>query len=122
MRISDWSSDVCSSDLSYPYSKNTNFLAIREVGMTTFTVTYDLIKTKDYKKIWDELERLGGHRTCESYWLVSVNNTAKELADHLKKYMDSDDRVWVSELTKNHHYSNAKAGTNDWLKKNPPAR
>jgi CRISPR associated protein Cas2 len=90
--------------------------------VTTYTVSYDLIKSKDYQALWDELERLKGHRTEESYWLVAVNNTAKELHDHLKSFVDNDDRVWVSELTKNHYYSNAKGGTNDWLKKNPPAR
>jgi CRISPR-associated endonuclease Cas2 len=90
--------------------------------MTTYTVGYDLIKRKDYQTLWDELARLGAHRTQESYWLVKVNNTAKELHDHLKNFVDSDDALWVSELTKNHYYANAKAGTNDWISKNPPSR
>jgi hypothetical protein len=90
--------------------------------MTTFTVTYDLVKARNYQPLWDRLTELGAHRTCESYWLLSVDNSAKEVHDHLKQYIDSDDRLWVSELTKNHHFSNAKAGTNDWLKSNPPAR
>ena len=90
--------------------------------MTTFVVTYDLIKRKDYPKLWEALGNLGAHRALESFWLVNVNNTAKELHDHLKQFIDGDDRLWVSELTKKHHFSNAKGGTNDWLKKNPPAR
>ena len=90
--------------------------------MTTYTVSYDLIKKKDYQLLWDELERLGAHRTQESYWLIAVNNTAQELHNHLKSFIDADDRIWVSELTKNYWYSNAKAGTNDWLKRNSPAR
>lgn len=90
--------------------------------MTTYTVSYDLIKAKDYQALWDELARLHAHRTQDSYWLVAVNNTARELHDHLKKFVDPDDRIWVSELTRNHHYANAKAGTNDWIARNPPAR
>ena len=90
--------------------------------MTTYTVTYDLIRRKDYPKLWDEMKRLKAHRTCESYWLVAVTNTAKELHDHLKAFVDSDDRVWVAELTKKHHFSNAIGGTNKWLESNPPAR
>jgi len=90
--------------------------------MTTYTVSYDLIKRKDYQSLWDELARLGGHRTQASYWLVNVNNTAKELHDHLKTFVDGDDKIWVSELTKNHWYANAMGGTNDWLAKNPPLR
>lgn len=90
--------------------------------MTTYTVSYDLIKRKDYETLWAELGRLGAHRTQASYWLVAVNNSAKELHDHLKTFVDADDRIWVSELTKNHHFSNALAGTNDWLKRNTPSR
>lgn len=90
--------------------------------MTTFTVSYDLIKRKDYQTLWDELARLGAHRTQASYWLVNVSNSAKELHDHLKSFADGDDRIWVSELTKNHWYANALAGTNDWIAKNPPSR
>lgn len=90
--------------------------------MTSYTVSYDLIKRKDYQSLWDELKRLGAHRTQDSYWLVSVSNTAKELHDHLKGFIDGDDKLWVSELTKNHYFSNANAGTNNWLKSNPPAR
>ncbi|WP_404425653.1 hypothetical protein [Thalassospira australica] len=90
--------------------------------MTTYTVTYDLRKRKDYQTLWDELERLNAHRTADSYWLVSVSNTAIELHNHLKSYIDSDDRLWVSELTTNHYYKNAIGGTNDWISKNPPSR
>lgn len=90
--------------------------------MTTYTVSYDLIKRKDYQSLWGELERLGAHRTEASYWLVAVSNTAKELHDHLRKFVDADDRLWVSELTKNHYYSKAESGTNAWLGRNSPAR
>jgi len=90
--------------------------------VTTYTVSYDLIKAKDYQMLWDELERLQGHRTEDSYWLLAVNMTAKGLHDHLKGFIDKDDKLWVSELTRNHYYSNAKGGTNDWLKRNPPSR
>ncbi len=90
--------------------------------MTTYTVSYDLIKRKDYPTLWNELARLGAHRTQASYWLVNVNNTAKELHDHLKSFVDADDMIWVSEFTRNHHYANANKGTNDWIRNNPPSR
>lgn len=90
--------------------------------MTTFVLTYDLIKTKDYQKIWDELERLGGHRVLDSFWLLNLKNTAKEAHAHFKQFMDGDDKLWVSEFTTIHHYDGARPGTNDWIKSNPPAR
>ncbi|MBE7734630.1 CRISPR-associated protein Cas2 [Devosia faecipullorum] len=89
--------------------------------MATYVFTYDLIKRKDYPKLWEELERLGAHRALNSFWLINVDNTAKELHDHLREFVDSDDLTWVSELTKNHGYT-AKKGTNAWLKENPPER
>lgn len=89
--------------------------------MATYVFTYDLIKRKDYPKLWDELERLGAHRPLNSFWLISVNNTAKELHDHLREFVDDDDRTWVSELTKKRAFT-AKPGTNDWLKSNPSVR
>lgn len=90
--------------------------------MTSYVVTYDLIKRKDYQKLWDELEGLGGHRASLSFWLVNVSNTARELRVHLESFVDSDDRIWVSELTKNHSFNKALKGTNDWIEANPPAR
>ena len=91
--------------------------------MTTYVVSYDLKKPgQNYQPLWDELDRLKAHRTLESFWLISVNNTPKELVDHLKSFIDANDALWVLELTKVHHFRNAKAGTNDWLAKNPPAR
>lgn len=90
--------------------------------MTSFTLSYDLIKNKDYKLLIDELKRLGAHRSQESFWLMAYNGTAKGLHDHLRNFMDGDDKLWVSELTRNHHYTQANSGTNAWIAQNPPAR
>jgi CRISPR-associated endonuclease Cas2 len=90
--------------------------------LTTYTLSYDLNREKDYAKLLGELRRLGAVRTQASMWLVAVNNTAKELHDHLKTFVDGDDALWISELTRNHWYSNAMTGTNDFLKTNPAAR
>ena len=93
--------------------------------MTIYTLAYDLMKEQtsdDYKPLWAELKRIGVHRTQFSLWLIDLNNTAKEVHDHFKGYVDSNDRLFVSELTKNKHYSNAIAGTNNWLASHPPSR
>lgn len=90
--------------------------------MTAFLVTYDLNKEKNYQKLWDELERLGAHRTLLSVWLVSSSKSATDLKTHLQGFMDKDDSIWVLEVTRNYAFSNAKTGTNAWLKANPPSR
>ena len=93
--------------------------------MTVYLFAYDLINeqkgTFDYKPLWDELERLGAHRTQYSLWLISVDNTAKELMDHFANFVDKDDRLWVTSVRKGQHwYTNAMSGTNKWLEANPP--
>ena len=93
--------------------------------MTSYVVAYDLRNesgSQDYEPLWAELKRLGGHKTQLSLWLVAVENTAKELHDHMKQFVDNDDRIWVAELTKSHWFSNAIGGTNEWIKENPPSR
>ncbi|WP_122709525.1 hypothetical protein [Pseudomonas viridiflava] len=90
--------------------------------MISFTVSYDFISIKNYKLLIDELERLGAHRSQDSFWLVACNNTAKGLHDYLRKFMDGDDKLWVSELTRNHHYTQANSGKNAWIAQNPLAR
>lgn len=94
--------------------------------MPVFALAYDLVKerkgTFDYQPLWNELERLGGHRTQLSLWLVNLNNTPKEVVDHFKQYVDGDDRIFVSRMHRgDYHYANAISGTNDWLAKNPPS-
>ncbi|MCZ7451358.1 CRISPR-associated endonuclease Cas2 [Agrobacterium rhizogenes] len=90
--------------------------------MTPYLVTYDLNKNKDYQTLYDELEKLNGHRTMLSVWLVPSSKNAMDFKKHLLSFMDDDDSVWVTEVTKNHAFSNAKNGTNAWLKKYPPQR
>ena len=90
--------------------------------MTPYVVAYDLIEVKNYQALYDELERLGGHRVQDSVWLVAVNDTAKGLGGHLVKFMDSDDRIFVDELVKNNWFKNANKGTSNWIKNNPPSR
>lgn len=95
--------------------------------MAVYFFTYDLTKKKpefDYEVLWDELKRLGTHRTQFSAWLINVNNTPAELLDHLKQFVHSDDRLWIVRLIDKNGkrqwtYSNAMAGTNKWLQNNP---
>ena len=90
-----------------------------------FQLTYDLNKEESsaaYKPLIDGLTRLGAHRYQASAWLVNLNNTAEEVHEHFKKLMDSNDSLWVCELTQAYCGSNNRLGTNQWLKDNPPKR
>lgn len=94
--------------------------------MAIYILSYDLINEKgskvDYQKLYDELERLKAHRVQDSIWLVNLDNTAKEVLEHVKGFIDSNDKLWVSSIRKGEHwYTNANSGTNKWLEENPPS-
>lgn len=83
--------------------------------MAHFLITYDLIKDKDYKKLIHELKRLEAHRPALSVWFADLNNTAVEVRDHLKAFVDKDDKLVVVEFSKRPAVFNAFTGTKDWL-------
>lgn len=92
--------------------------------MAVYLLTYDLRNesgSHDYEPLWAEIKRLGGHRTQDSVWLLEVSNTAKELIEHFRSFVDGDDRLWAASVRRGeYHYVNAKSGTNKWLAANPP--
>jgi CRISPR-associated endonuclease Cas2 len=93
--------------------------------MAIYLLAYDLVNeskgTFDYQPLWDELKRLGAFRTQYSLWLVNANTTAQQLVEHFKRFVDNDDRLWVTSVRKGEHwYTNAISGTNKWLENNPP--
>ncbi len=93
--------------------------------MANYLVIYDLVNKKsepEYQTLWDELKRLGAHRTQYSAWLVSLNNTPKEVVDHFKQFVHADDRIMVTRVRPSeHHYVNAIGGTNKWFEQNVTA-
>ncbi|AYE87239.1 hypothetical protein K3758_14720 [Sulfitobacter sp. W002] len=85
--------------------------------MALFTVTYDLIAEKDYDSLIGRLKELDTARVQLSQWLLSADNSATEVKDHLAQYVDDDDKLMVIEFTKRPAFTKAIAGTNDWLDK-----
>jgi len=80
-----------------------------------FTVSYDLVKRKDYPELWEELKRLGGHKCLRSMYLLDADCTSVELRDHLKGYIDDDDQMVVIEFSKKPAPKRAFEGTNAWI-------
>jgi hypothetical protein len=83
--------------------------------MAVFLLTYDLMKNKDYKRLTDELSRLDARKILLSAWLLDLNNTATEVLEHFTDFIDSDDKLFVAELTKRPKTVRAFKGTSDWL-------
>ena len=83
--------------------------------MALFSITYDLIKDKDYGSLIDRLSELDTVKVQLSQWFLSANNTALEIKDHLAQYLDDDDKLMVVEFSKRPQFTKAFKGTNDWI-------
>lgn len=66
--------------------------------MKIFTVTYDLRNDRDYDRLYNRLEDLGGIRVLESTWtlkLADINN-CKDVMHDLCRYIDKDDGMYIA--------------------------
>ena len=67
-----------------------------------YLVSYDLVKPgRSYQPLWDELKRLGGKRVLESQWVLRNTASSLDICNHLIKFVDSNDRMIVNEVTSN---------------------
>lgn len=83
--------------------------------MALFVVSYDLIKRKDYPKLWEALGDLGAFRVLRSVWLVDYNTEADGLRSFLRQYIDEDDALLVIEFHKKPAAWKCRQGTKTWL-------
>lgn len=64
-----------------------------------YVISYDLdLPGKDYTALLNELRRLGATRILLSQWLLNSPNTASQLRDHFRQYIDANDRLLVNPL------------------------
>lgn len=64
-------------------------------------ITYDLCKSgKNYDDLYEYIKSYAvwAHIT-ESTWYISTEKTCTSIRDEIKKIIDSDDRIFVAELT-----------------------
>ena len=87
--------------------------------MALFAITYDLVKHKDYPKLWNELERIGAHKALNSFYLVKLTNEdPQDVVDHLSQFIDADDRLMVVRFNYRPCFTSAFVGTNAWVTEN----
>lgn len=64
--------------------------------MATYFLDYDLRNSRDYQKLYDELEKFNAVRVLESQWAFKRDQTSsKELREHFREFIDSDDGLSV---------------------------
>lgn len=82
-------------------------------------VTYDLCKSgKNYSDLYEYFKSFytWAHIT-ESTWFISTDKSCPIIREEISKIVDSDDRVFVAELTGNSAWTNVLCDS-DYLKKN----
>jgi hypothetical protein len=68
--------------------------------MSRFLVSYDLMSPgRNYKNLTDALVALGARPVLLSQWVVRTNLTATQLRDHLRRFMDTNDRLLVNDFS-----------------------
>lgn len=87
--------------------------------MKTYLICYDLNKEgQNYKKLIEEIKKManGYWHHLDSTWIICTEANAKMICNQLKQFMDSNDELLVSEITKlgSSWTGFNKSGT-DWL-------
>ena len=86
------------------------------MDMAYFAVSYQLNNQKDYQPLWDEMERLEGHKVMRSFYFLDVDlNTCAQMRDHLLNFIDNDDAVAVVKIESRPSHQMGYKGTNDWI-------
>lgn len=85
--------------------------------MTTYVVSYDLIKVKDYARITAAIEAYGNWcKPLESLYIIETTQTCTQVRDRLQGFIDSDDRLLVIQCDLNNWASlNLSSEVNQWM-------
>lgn len=67
--------------------------------MSAKLIIYDKIKDFDYAPFHAAIIRMGGKRIQYSAWIVVTASTARQIRETLRAVIDSDDRLFVVEIT-----------------------
>lgn len=72
--------------------------------MKTYLVSYDLNSPgQNYDNLINELCKYPGYcHVLKSQWFICSEGNSADVFNHLRKYIDKNDRLLISELTANH--------------------
>ena len=86
--------------------------------MACYIISYDLRKQRNYEALYDAIKSYGTWaHILESLWAIATSHTATEVRDHLAKFIDSDDGLFVIKSGKEAAWIRVTC-KNEWLKEN----
>lgn len=88
-----------------------------ESAMSSFLVTYDLHRVRNYAALLPKLRQLGAVSPAESVWLLNYTGGASSLITALRTKADEDDGLFVVQLAPNADWSARETPPEaiDWL-------
>jgi len=88
--------------------------------MKSYLIGYDLNKTgQDYTKLIEQIKKLGLWWNClDSTWIIKSNSSAKDIRNHLKKYIDDNDELLVAKLSGEAAWAGFDDTCSKWLTDN----
>lgn len=87
--------------------------------MSVYSISYDLNRPgQNYEGLIKAIEQsFAAHWHCQrSMWIVKSNRTAIQVRDLLLPHIDSNDSLFVSEVTGNCAWAGFSKAGSDWLK------
>jgi len=64
--------------------------------MKCYILSYDLVYQRNYEPLWTAIRSYPNWaKITESTWAIVTDKSAAEIRDHLSRYMDSDDRIFI---------------------------
>lgn len=69
--------------------------------MPNILISYDLLKPgQNYNELYDAIKNISGFwsHPVESVWIVDTYKSASDVRDLLKSHIDSNDKLFVTEL------------------------
>ena len=86
--------------------------------MACYIVSYDLRKQRNYDALYEAIKSYGTWaHILESLWAIVNSHTAAEVRDHLAKFIDSDDGLFVIKSGREAAWIGV-TGKTEWLKQN----
>lgn len=81
--------------------------------MSSKIIEYDLRQpNRDYEALYDAIKSYGiWARVTESTWLIKTEDNCVQVRDSLKQKMDTNDRLFVGELTGEAAWKNVICGS-----------
>lgn len=82
-----------------------------------YMLSYDLNKEgKDYEGLYDALKTFPRLHVLDSTWYIESDWMSSEIMMLLLPHIDTDDRVVISQITKNTTVQNLTPEENEWLR------